>query len=152
VRQINPTGFTACEILGVVYVYTPPFFRTVYLSIALLLNSVDGISGVRQIANISLSLSTPEYEETHVDPATAILLEIGVEYLNIEIIGRSHIEAWISEKAMSAENDVVFIHSWCWRESTQNWVLVLGYQLSDSRNVPLDVQTRQFQSVAKVLG
>jgi len=72
------------------------------------LESVDGVSGVRQFAKISSQTSIPEEEEQkHVDPVTAILSEVGVEYthLNMEIIGPSRVEARISEMAISAAND-----------------------------------------------
>ena len=73
------------------------------------LDSVDGISGVRQFAKISSQTTIPEEEEPQVDPVTAILSEVGVEYthLNMEIIGPSRVEARISEMAISAENDAV---------------------------------------------
>jgi DNA excision repair protein ERCC-6-like 2 len=72
------------------------------------LESVDGVSGVRQFAKISSQTTIPEDEEQkHVDPVTAILSEVGVEYthLNMEIIGPSRVEARISEMAISAAND-----------------------------------------------
>lgn len=74
---------------------------------ALQLDSVDGVSGVRQFAKISSQLDTREAEEVKVDPVTAILSEVGVEYthLNMEIIGSSRVEARISEMAMSAAKD-----------------------------------------------
>ena len=73
---------------------------------ALLLDSVDGISGIREFAKISTQLSL-ETDEIHVDPVTAILSEVGVEYthFNMEIIGPSHVEEHISEMAMSAAKD-----------------------------------------------
>jgi DNA excision repair protein ERCC-6-like 2 len=76
---------------------------------ALQLENVDGISGIRQFAKLSSqqSSSSPDPEETIVDPITAILSNVGVEYthLNMEIIGSSHVEARISEMAMSAAKD-----------------------------------------------
>jgi DNA excision repair protein ERCC-6-like 2 len=74
---------------------------------ALQLELADGVSGVRQFAKISSMLSVPEEEERQVDPVTAILSEVGVEYthLNMEIIGPSCVEARISEMAMSAARD-----------------------------------------------
>jgi DNA excision repair protein ERCC-6-like 2 len=74
---------------------------------ALQMDSVDGVSGVRQFAKISSQLEVREAEEQKVDPVTAILSEVGVEYthLNMEIIGSSRVEARISEMAMSAAKD-----------------------------------------------
>lgn len=74
---------------------------------AMLLDSVDGASGVRQFAKISSLLSMPMEEEHQVDAVTAILSEAGVEYthMNAEIIGSSHVETRISELAMSAAKD-----------------------------------------------
>ena len=69
----------------------------------------DGESGVRQFAKISsqVSASLDEEERPHLDPVTAILSEVGVEYthLNMEIIGPSRVEAQISEMAMDAAKD-----------------------------------------------
>ena len=69
----------------------------------------DGESGVRQFAKISSQSNGPleEEERPHVDPVTAILSEVGVEYthLNMEIIGPSRVEARISEMAMAAAKD-----------------------------------------------
>ena len=73
---------------------------------AMQLEKVD--SGVRQFAKISSSQTEVREEETVlVDPVTAILSEVGVEYthLNMEIIGPSRVEARISEMAMSAAKD-----------------------------------------------
>ena len=74
---------------------------------ALQMDSVDGVSGVRQFAKISSQLEVREAEEQKVDPVTAILSEVGVEYthLNMEIIGSSRVETRISEMAMSAAKD-----------------------------------------------
>jgi len=77
---------------------------------ALQLESVDGVSGVRQFAKISSLSSVNQAEDSHqrhVDPITAILSEVGVEYthLNMEIIWPSKVEARISEMAMSAAKD-----------------------------------------------
>ena len=69
----------------------------------------DGESGVRQFAKISSQSNglQEEEERPHVDPVTAILSEVGVEYthLNMEIIGPSRVEARISEMAMAAATD-----------------------------------------------
>jgi DNA excision repair protein ERCC-6-like 2 len=73
-------------------------------------DSVDGISGVREFARIS-SKSTPEEQlleaNVAVDPVSAILSEVGVEYthLNMEIIGPSRVEARILEMANAAAKD-----------------------------------------------
>lgn len=78
---------------------------------AMLLESVDGVSGIRQFAKISSQMEGNGLGELEkgeaVDPVTAILSEVGVEYthLNMEIIGPSRVEARISEMAMSAAND-----------------------------------------------
>lgn len=79
---------------------------------AMLLESVDGVSGVRQFAKMSSQTEDPlvddaEKKIVNVDPVTAILSEVGVEYthLNMEIIGSSRVEARISEMAMSAAKD-----------------------------------------------
>jgi len=73
---------------------------------AMLLESVDAVGGVRQFAKMSSQNQVVE-EEVIVDPVTAILSEVGVEYthLNMEIIGPSKVEARISEMAMSAAKD-----------------------------------------------
>lgn len=72
------------------------------------LDSVDGVSGIRLFAKISSQSVLNVEEEKHVDPVTAILSEVGVEYthLNMEIIGPSRVEAKISEMAASAAKDV----------------------------------------------
>jgi len=77
---------------------------------AMQLAEVDGVSGIRQFAKISSQndiLGKAQEEEVFVDPVTAILSEVGVEYthLNMEIIGPSRVEARISEMAMSAAKD-----------------------------------------------
>jgi hypothetical protein len=115
---------------------------------ALQLDSVDGISGVRQFAKIS-SQNEPEKEEEHVDPVTAILSEVGVEYthLNMEIIGSSRVEARISEMAISAAKDSE-------RGDLRAYLSTHGvggkqYKIG---NVPLDVRTRQFRSMAALFG
>jgi DNA excision repair protein ERCC-6-like 2 len=77
---------------------------------AMQLAEVDGVSGIRQFAKISSQndiLGKVQKEEVFVDPVTAILSEVGVEYthLNMEIIGPSRVEARISEMAMSAAKD-----------------------------------------------
>jgi DNA excision repair protein ERCC-6-like 2 len=72
---------------------------------------VDGVSGIRQFAKISSSQNDGSVrvgeEDEFVDPVTAILSEVGVEYthLNMEIIGPSRVEARISEMAISAAKD-----------------------------------------------
>ena len=60
----------------------------------------------RQHESVSERIDEEE-EQKHVDPVTAILSEVGVEYthLNMEIIGPSRVEARISEMAISAAND-----------------------------------------------
>ena len=79
---------------------------------AMQLESVDGISGVRQFAKISSQsngIEDVQHEEGAgvVDPVTAILSEVGVEYthLNMEIIGPSKVEARITEMANAAAKD-----------------------------------------------
>ena len=74
---------------------------------AMQLESLDGTSGIRQFAKLSSQLDLEEEEKPKVDPLTAILSEVGVEYthLNMEIIGPSKVEARISEMAMSAAKD-----------------------------------------------
>jgi DNA excision repair protein ERCC-6-like 2 len=115
---------------------------------ALQLDSVDGISGVRQFAKIS-SQNEPEDEEEHVDPVTAILSEVGVEYthLNMEIIGSSRVEARISEMAISAAKDSE-------RGDLRAYLSTHGVGGNQYKigNVPLDVRTRQFRSMAALFG
>ena len=69
----------------------------------------DGESGVRQFAKISSQTNgvLEEEERPRVDPVTAILSEVGVEYthLNMEIIGPSRVEALVSERAMANAKD-----------------------------------------------
>ena len=81
-------------------------FSAVEVESALQAESVDGVSGVRQFAKIS-SQREGEMVEEKVDPVTAILSEVGVEYthLNMEIIGSSRVEARISEMAIAAAKD-----------------------------------------------
>lgn len=127
---------------------------------ALQLDLVDGVSGVRQFAKVSSLLSIPEEEERHVDPVAAILSEVGVEYthLNMEIIGPSRVEARISEMAMSAAKDAERgdLRAYLSAHGVGGKQYKIGYIplkcLSDDRNVPLDVRTRQFKSMAKVFG
>ena len=85
-------------------------FSQVEVEMALRMDGVgDGESGVRQFAKISSQSSGPPTEDgpPRVDPVTAILSEVGVEYthLNMEIIGPSRVEARISEMAMAAAKD-----------------------------------------------
>jgi DNA excision repair protein ERCC-6-like 2 len=78
---------------------------------ALQLDSVDGVSGIRQFAKISSQMDKGDVEELagpqQVDPISAILSEVGVEYthMNTELIGPSHLEERISEMASAAAND-----------------------------------------------
>jgi len=70
-------------------------------------DGIDGISGVRQFAKMTSQMDLSEEEKPHLDPITAILSELGVQYthLNMEIIGSSKVEARISEMAVSAAKD-----------------------------------------------
>jgi DNA excision repair protein ERCC-6-like 2 len=74
---------------------------------ALRAEGVDAVSGVRQFAKISSQTGVVEEETPQLDPVTAILSEVGVQYthLNMEIIGPSTVEARISEMAESAAKD-----------------------------------------------
>lgn len=69
------------------------------------LDSVDDVSGVRQFAKFI----TGSEEEKEVDPVTAILLEVGVEYthVNTDIIGPSRGEEMIPEKANDGGGDLL---------------------------------------------
>ena len=132
---------------------------------AMLLEQVDGVSGIRQFAKISSQtegngIGELEREEV-VDPVTAILSEVGVEYthLNMEIIGPSRVEARISEMAMSAANDSEKrdLRAYLSNHGVNGNQYKIGYvpiekYVVDYRDIPLDVRTRQFKTMAKVFG
>jgi len=129
---------------------------------AVQLESVDGVSGVKQFAKISSQLDAQEElsEEKVVDPVTAILSEVGVEYthFNMEIIGPSRVEARISEMAQAAAKDTERgdLRAYLSTHGVLGNQYKIGYMspdiLVDLRNVPMDVRTRQFRTMAKVFG
>jgi DNA excision repair protein ERCC-6-like 2 len=74
---------------------------------ALQIDPKDQKNGVKQFAEMGSLLQVTDEAVQRVDPVTAILSEVGVEYthLNMEIIGPSRAETKISELAMSAATD-----------------------------------------------
>jgi len=83
-----------------------PSFSQQERDMALQLDSVDGVSGIRQFAKISSQMGSGDEGEQAgqqqlVDPISAILSEVGAEYthVNTELIGPSHVEERISEMA-----------------------------------------------------
>jgi DNA excision repair protein ERCC-6-like 2 len=73
-----------------------------------LMQDADDNHGIRDFAKIGLQLQDGQKgEQDHVDPISAILSSVGVEYthLNTEIIGPSKVEARISEMASAFAKD-----------------------------------------------
>ncbi|GAO50166.1 hypothetical protein G7K_4300-t1 [Saitoella complicata NRRL Y-17804] len=109
----------------------------------------DGTSGTSQIAKLlETGNEDAVYRKRTVDPVTAILSEVGVEYThnNSEIIGPSELEAKISKAAATAaDNDAL--------ASKPAYLQASGdqdkYQVG---NVPRDVAMRQFNSMALAEG
>ena len=129
------------------------------------LDSVDGVSGIRQFAKISSQMdSGEEVEKTgqqqHVDPISAILSEVGVEYthMNTELIGPSHVEERIAEMASAAANDAKKgdLRAYLSSYGVGGNQYKIGYRVLDAqltvRNVPAGVRSRQFRTMAKVFG
>ena len=132
---------------------------------ALQLDSVDGVSGIRQFAKISSQMGSGDEgeqagEQQLVDPISAILSEVGVEYthMNTELIGPSHVEQRISEMASAVANDAkkgdlsAYLSSY----GVGGNQYKIGYRIVDAqltfRNVPANVRTRQFRMMSKVFG
>lgn len=126
---------------------------------AMLQNSGDDESSIRQFAKLS-SQSHSDEEPAQVDPVTAILSEVGVEYthLNMEIIGPSRVEKRISEMATSAAQDAERgdLRAYLSTHDVGGNKYKIGYcvlyKQADARDIPVDVRTRQFRTMANVFG
>jgi len=132
---------------------------------ALQLDSVDGVSGIRQFAKISSQMGSGDEgeqagEQQLVDPISAILSEVGVEYthMNTELIGPSHVEERISEMASAVANDDKKgdLRAYLSSYGVGGNQYKIGYRIVDAkltlRNVPANVRSRQFQTMATVFG